>query len=764
MLLETLDTLNDEQKAAVTHSGSPLLILAGAGSGKTRVITVKIAYMTQVLKIPPQSILALTFTKKAAAEMKERAIALSPDAALSQISTFHSFGAQFLRRNDTSALKLSPNFTIYDDTDSLSLLNQAAAASSDSDISRLDKKALKHYCKLISLCKDYGYLVGDFKAAIQNDNCDEVVIGAPLLKRSGVTPNELGSAFEDPLFLEVYDIYESALRKSGNVDFGDLINLPRVLMERDKALLERVRNHFSTILIDEYQDVNNAQVALIRQIVDDSKIYLCVVGDDDQSIYGFRGSEVSNILGFDKVFPGTQTIKLTKNYRSTQSILNVANSVIANNRDRLGKDMECAKGTLKELPPTLFINDTDRDEADNCIKIIKKGVNGGKHYSDYAILYRINAQSLLFEQALVKARIPYKVEGTLKFYDRQEVKDAIAYLALIANPHDTVAFSRVINTPPRHIGRATVDKIVDGAGKLGSSLLDYEALIKAVKLPKKTVREYMNFCTMMSGLKNKYLLRAHSVDDIALEKGDKSGRDMDGVKADGNSNALSTFITKLLTDSTLIDYYTKFDSEEGTNRVANIAQLVNTATPYNATVDGLTDWLNDMTLFAPPIDEAAGDGSGTPRDHVTLITVHNTKGLEYPIVILTGLEEGIFPLYKSGVTDIEEERRLFYVAATRAMDELFLSYCKTRLYYGRLQYQDESQFIFEANLIDANSSTPYNKWKCGVEVYHDDYGGGIVTACKRTGREVVVTVQFQDGRIMRFLPEYQSNNLTIVGE
>lgn len=726
-LKESLSRLNNEQLEAVLHEGSPLLILAGAGSGKTRVITTKIAYMAEERGLDPGGILALTFTKKAANEMKERAIKLSPLARGSQISTFHSFGAQFLRRNPSPLIPLNSNFTIYDEADSLSLLIAAAGNSSDPFIKGLDKKQLKHFVHLISLCKDFGLTPSDIASGGAVATFDDDLTSAL----------PLGDNFDLSQFCVIYNLYESALRKSGNADFGDLITLPKILLERDRGLLSRLHSRLLAILIDEYQDVNRAQVNLIKKIVAGSGIYLSVVGDDDQSIYGFRGSDVKNILNFRDVFPGTKIIKLIKNYRSTKSILDLANTVIACNSGRLGKDLTCARMDLVDKKPQLIKSLSDRDEAVTVCDIIKNSVAEGAHYSDFAILYRINAQSMTFEEIFIKNKIPYKIEGTLKFYEREEVKTAIAYLCLLANDRDSVAFSRVLNTPARHIGRASLDRILLAGDALGTACLDYNSILGMTALSKKTAGSYIAFCELFQNL--------HS----ALNNGVFGG--------------LEKFLSHLLDKSGLITHYAALDAQEGSTRVANLAQLVNTALGYEASLPGLISYLDDMTLFATdPRDPAALD-----KDCVTLITVHNTKGLEYPCVLLTGLEDGLFPLYKNGTTDLEEERRLFYVAVTRARERLFLFYSTTRLFYGRVQNESPSQFLYEAASsleggVGYGSEPLFYDYKVGQRVYHDDYGEGVVTQFETRGREALVTIRFLTGRVMRFLPEYQKNKLSII--
>ena len=431
-----LQALNPEQKEAVVHQGSPLLILAGAGSGKTRVITTKIAYLVDRMGVSPRSILAVTFTNRAAQEMKERVVAIVPHAEEVMVRTFHSFGAWFLRVNAVLA-GLSPRFHIYDEEDSLSLLKSCLGTAED-------KAALRGRYDEISRVKDVA-----------------VAVDAP--------PEEIARAGCDP---EVYRAYETALRRTGNVDFGDLILLPIRLLRGHPEVRERTRQRFSVVLVDEYQDSNIAQFELLKELWR-PQTYLCVVGDDDQSIYRFRGAEVGNILSFPDVFPGTKIVRLERNYRSTQSILDIASAVVSNNKGRLGKTLWTEK-PAGELPVVYALEDQD-EEAELCARMVTDGFPGST-----AILYRMNAQSRHFEDRFQRGRIRYRLIGALRFYDREEVKDAVAYLSLLANPNDGVSFRRIANKPVRGLGPASVDRIFEewdraeaaGGASAGATLLD----------------------------------------------------------------------------------------------------------------------------------------------------------------------------------------------------------------------------------------------------------------------------------------------------
>ncbi|MDR0784923.1 MAG: ATP-dependent helicase, partial [Treponema sp.] len=463
-----LAVLNEEQQRAVLHTGSSLLILAGAGSGKTRVITTKIAYLIREQGFDPHSILAVTFTNKAAVEMAERARLIEPRAQYAVLRTFHSFGAWFLRRNAKLA-GLSNNFIIYDKEDSANLIASLPEAK---DKQKADVKTWAHQ---IARAKDY--FLGPEDAE---------------LSRINYRKN----------FKKVYQAYENRLLEIGNVDFGDLIKKPIEILRNNPSLAEDYRDRFRVVMVDEYQDANIAQFALLKELSGD-KTYVCVVGDDDQSIYRFRGAEVRNILEFPDRFPGTDVIRLEKNYRSTSLILKAASSVVGYNKGRLGKTLFAERGDGK-MPVLAFLPNQD-EEAAFAAQVIESSVNqrmereretlrGRASYSDWAVLYRTNAQSLGFETEFLRRRIPYRVIGSLKFYDREEVKDSLALLSLIVNPRDIVAFHRVVNKPSRGIGAATIDKIITVA--LDGDLLSATRRI-APELPGKARKGAESFLNAM---------------------------------------------------------------------------------------------------------------------------------------------------------------------------------------------------------------------------------------------------------------------------
>ncbi|MDO4506192.1 MAG: ATP-dependent helicase [Spirochaetales bacterium] len=731
-----LSVLNPEQREAVVHEGSPLLILAGAGSGKTRVITTKIAWLISELNYNPASILAVTFTKKAANEMKERAVALDPRSSWSQIRTFHSFGAYFLRQYAADAnVGLDSNFTVYDDDDMVTLITKADES--------LTKKDASHYAHLISLAKDY------------------------CLKPDSL---ELGIIDDDPRFPEVYEAYEKRLRATGNVDFGDLIMLPYLILKENDLIRTSIRSRYKVIMVDEYQDSNVAQYKFLQQLSgyaneNDSKAYVCVVGDDDQSIYKFRGAEVQNILNFKDQFPGTKIVRLETNYRSTSEILDCAASVVENNEGRLGKKLVAARGQGKK--PALVFLPTQDDETEFCYSLIEQAWEQGVPYSDWAILYRTNAQSLGFETEFLHRKIPYQVVGSLKFYEREEVKDTIAWLSFVLNPRDEISFRRIINKPVRGIGNKTQDNIIEAG--LGRSLVE---AIPEVKLSKKAKEGADSFVALVE--KFSTLLpdvpvssEAQTLAEQAIETEEK-----ETIKLE---RKLSEFVQSVVTESGLEEFHKDQDEVTGSQKVANLEELVNSAVLYPCTKQGLIDFLDHINLDRTL--DAADENSGE-TDRVTLITLHNTKGLEFPRVIITGLESGIFPRDGKTEAELEEERRLFYVGITRAKDELYFTNCSIRRLYGKTNPMMPSPFLSE--LGDDNirvlgqkpasfgsGSGPKDpiesKYRRGANVYHDDWGYGVIVRTEHSDEgEYVVTVNFDTGGYKKFLPKYQKSSLLIV--
>ncbi len=726
-----LSVLNREQREAVEHEGSPLLILAGAGSGKTRVITTKIAYMISELGINPASILAVTFTKKAAEEMKERAINLEPRAQKSQIRTFHSFGAWFLRLCvEDSGIGIQNNFTVYDDDNVCSLISNA--------IPSLTKKDASHYAKKIALAKDYCLLPGDL---------------------------ELSRICDEPIFPEVYEKYQSRLRRTGNVDFGDLILLPYLILKENDLIRKSFHARYKVILVDEYQDSNVAQFKLLQELSgvnENSGTYVCVVGDDDQSIYKFRGAEIQNILNFKDEFPGTKIIRLETNYRSTSEILNCAGNVVKNNSGRLGKELVSARGKGKK-PALVFLPSQD-DETEFCYSLIEQAYEHGTPYSDWVILYRTNAQSLGFETEFLHKKIPYEVVGSLKFYEREEIKDIISWLSFIVNQRDEISFRRIVNKPVRGIGNTTQDKIIKASD--GNSILNGA---ESLKLSKKAKEGFDFFKSLVEKFSAE--LPDVPITSEAVLLAGQAINENNIVSAD--EKKLSEFVEKVVKESGLEEFHKDQDEEIGTQKIENLQELVNSAVLYPCTKQGLLDFLDHINLDRTLKTESEEENQ---KDKVTLITLHNTKGLEFKRVIITGMEYGIFPREGKTESELEEERRLFYVGITRAKDELYFTSCGIRRLFGRTNFMIPSPFLAElGNEIrilgqkpdsfsaSRTEKSPLEKKYCmGACVFHDDYGHGqIIQTSYSDEGEYVVTVSFETGGIKKFLPKYQKNSLLV---
>ncbi len=726
-----LDVLNEEQRAAVVHEGSPLLILAGAGSGKTRVITTKIAYLISEKGVDPYRILAVTFTKKAANEMLQRAVNIESRAKYSQIRTFHSFGAWFLRLN-AEAAGIDPNFTVYDDDDMVTLVSKSNPL--------LTRQQSSHFAHIISLCKDYCIMPED-ELAIKHVE-------------------------SDPDFPQIYLNYTNRLRETGNVDFGDLILLPMLVLKTNEEIRARIQDRFRVVMVDEYQDSNVAQFRLL-QFLAGSQTYVCVVGDDDQSIYKFRGAEIQNILQFKNQFPGTDVIRLESNYRSKEPILLVANDIVKNNTGRLGKSLRSERGEGKK-PVLAFLQNQDI-EAQFCADLVSQAHDMGVHFSDWAILYRTNAQSMGFESEFLRRKIPYKVVGSLKFYEREEIKDILAYLSLLANPRDEIAFRRIINKPARGIGATTQDKLVDSFRKGEASDYVDSCLKNGASLSKKAREGAGAFTEVMDLLKK------------TLGSADKN---------------LSVLVDAVSDKSGLREYHAGKDEISGTQREANIQELSNSAVPYKATMEGLLDFLDNIELDRTLENNEDGEED---KDCVTLITLHNTKGLEFSRVIMTGMELGVFPRADKDGDELEEERRLCYVGVTRAKDELYMTACAMRRMYGHTEYMSPSPFLQEiepdniriighlpfgfrksgSDRVAASHNGDFGvlglshpdtetdpikrKYSCGAKVYHDDYGYGVITSSSSTDDgEYVITVGFENGGTKKFLPKYQQAALMVI--
>jgi len=642
------DTLNPEQKRAVFHDKGPLLILAGAGSGKTRVLTHRIAYLIEECDVNPYHILAITFTNKAAKEMRERVDALigfgSEDVL---VSTFHSMCVRFLRR-DIEALGYERSFTIYDTDDQKTLMREVCKYLD------IDTKQTKErtFINAISAAKNELISPEEYDARALGDYTRQKIS-------------------------RVYTEYQKRLKQNNALDFDDLIMKTVELFQNYPEILRKYQHRFRYIMVDEYQDTNRAQFELVRLMAstvnNEGQVEhnLCVVGDDDQSIYKFRGADIRNILDFEFYFPDTKVIRLEQNYRSTKTILEAANQVIQHNDERKAKTL----WTDNEDGAPIVYNhyETDLEEARATAKDIRALSENSIRYSDIAILYRTNAQSRALEEQMILSGIPYKLVGGVNFYERREIKDILAYLKTIDNGADSIALKRIINVPKRSIGLATLDKVQVYADERGFNF--YEALLHTESIPtlnKKTATTLLNFIEMLEGLRQHAALPEYSVKDIIDEL----------LEVTGYRDYIQTIAE---TD------------DEYRERIANIDELINKAVLFDETSlepPTLSSFLEEVALVAD-IDNLDGD-----TDAVTLMTLHSAKGLEFPCVFICGMEDGVFP---SGLAinadnpkaEIEEERRLCYVGITRAMKQLTLSSASKRMMRGELQYSKESRFISE---------------------------------------------------------------------
>lgn len=651
-----LSALNEAQRQAVCHYGSPLLILAGAGSGKTRVITTKIAHLIRSRQVRPEQILAVTFTNKAAREMRTRACALESAAQGATICTFHALGVWILRRYAVR-LGLNPHFSIYDDHDVRALLPKI--------LPHCDHSRAGMLARGISQAKNYGLDCASFESV-------HARVSAPACAARAV----LG----DRQFAHAYACYHRRMREMGTVDFGDLIMLPVQLLREHQDVAEQLHARWQVVMVDEYQDSNVAQFHFL-QVLTGAHTYLCVVGDDDQSIYRFRGAEVKNILTFPEFFQNTQIIRLEYNYRSTDAILRVADSVVKKNQDRLGKALIAQRtGGTK---PRLFLLNNQDEEAALCVHLIQEARARGIPYADWAILYRVNAQSLSFEQCFLRNRIPYRIVGTLKFYSRAEVKDVLAFLQLIVNGSDELALRRVLNKPPRGIGEKTQDALFVCAQQ--AAITDFTTL-QSTHLTALGTRARQKVSSFLSLLR---ALRARMPQAPAAgEEARTSAPPEEPVEErTHDAEGLARFVSVVMEHTGLEEWYRQKDEEEGTQCAVNVQELMNAASLYACSHEGLVSFLEHIQLDQNMADE------GGAADAVHLITIHNTKGLEFRRVILTGLENGVFP--RDDEADIQEERRLMYVACTRAMDSLYLTACAYRRMWGRHTAMKPSRFLTE---------------------------------------------------------------------
>lgn len=627
------DLLNPEQKEAVFHYEGPLLILAGAGSGKTRVLTHRVAWLIEEKQVNPWNIMAITFTNKAAGEMRDRVETMLGGALGGVwVATFHSTCVRILRRY-IDRIGFGTNFTIYDGDDQKTIIKEICKRF------QIDTKLYRErfFMAAISAAKDELLSPDDYAKQVHGDTRKQKVA-------------------------EVYREYQKQLRASNALDFDDLIFRTVELFQKDAEVLEQYQDRFRFIMVDEYQDTNTAQFKLVSLLAAKYR-NLCVVGDDDQSIYRFRGANIQNILSFEEVYPDAKVIRLEQNYRSTQNILTAANEVICHNEGRKEKKLWTANGDGDKVRFRQFLNGFE--EAEYVAGMISRKVGAGKwRYGDCAVLYRTNAQSRMFEEKFLFANVPYKIIGGINFYGRKEIKDVLAYLKTIENGRDDLAVRRIINVPKRGIGATTINRVQEYANTEDMSF--YDALRVAGTIPGvgKSVAKLDGFVQMIQTMRSKqpYYSVKELIEDV-LEQ--------------------TEYRKELMAEGT----------EEALDRLANIDELLNKAASYaeHAENPSLGGFLEEVALVAD-IDNLEEDA-----DHVVMMTLHSAKGLEFPVVFMVGMEDGMFPSYMSisseDPADLEEERRLCYVGITRAKETLILTSARQRMVRGEIHYNRVSRFI-----------------------------------------------------------------------
>ena len=700
--MNLLEGLNDKQYEAVTNTEGPCLVIAGAGSGKTKVLTHKIAYLMGEKGVKPWDILAITFTNKAANEMKSRVENLVGDAAKDMwIGTFHSICVRILRKQ-IDRIGFDTSFIIFDTSDQKTLIKQIIKNKNLDDKLFSDRSVLSE---------------------ISNAKNDMLEPDSYALKARG--------DYRKETIAEIYEIYQTKLKENNAIDFDDIINFTIKILLDNPDLLEYYASKFKYVLVDEYQDTNKAQFTLVTLLA--SKYgNITVVGDNDQGIYSFRGADISNILNFEKDFPGTRIIKLEQNYRCTQSILNAANEVIKNNETKYEKKLwtENERGKL----PKVFRGDNEYDEAN----FIVRNINTLKmeeyyKYSDFAVLYRMNSQSRAIEDILRRENIPYKIVGGLKFYERKEIKDAIAYLRLIQNPSDNLSLTRIINEPKRGVGKTSLDNIDSLAADTGVSM--YEIIRDADKYG--LTRVFANTREFIS-----------VIEELRSKKDDMK---------------ISELIKEMLNKTGYTKALELENTVEAESRIENLDEFLTVAIEFEdeSADNSLSEFLEGITLSSDL------DGMEDSDDSVTLMTLHSAKGLEFPVVFLVGMEEGIFPGYKSigEPQELEEERRLCYVGITRAKENLFLTCSRQRTIFGSTSCNSVSRFLKEipANMLDGyeeiedrsnkypDNNDGYN-WEYGERrnSYNDSYGYGYGGSSVSTYKDIAASASRKSSTTYQF--------------
>ncbi|WP_276913692.1 DNA helicase PcrA [Aneurinibacillus aneurinilyticus] len=722
---DALQGLNPQQKEAVLATDGPLLLLAGAGSGKTRVLTQRIAYLLSEKNVAPWSILAITFTNKAAREMKDRVSAIvGPDAEDIWISTFHSMCVRILRR-DIDHIGYNRNFTILDSSDQLSVVKQCLK-DLNIDPKKFDPRA-----------------VLGFMSTAKNE-----------LK----TPEQYGDIAMGPVeqvAQRVYTLYQKKLKSNNSLDFDDLIMKTIQLFEEMPEVLQFYQKKFRYIHVDEYQDTNRAQYMLVKMLAAGHK-NICVVGDSDQSIYRWRGADITNILNFEKDYSNARTILLEQNYRSTKKILEAANKVISNNFGRKPKNLWTENDDGAAI--RYYTADSEHSEAYYIVDQIQKAVDRGRTYRDVAILYRTNAQSRVIEEVFVKSGIPYNIVGGTKFYDRKEIKDMLAYLRLISNPDDDLSLTRIINVPKRGIGAGTVEKIATYAAQQGISMYRAIQEVDQIGLSARFTDSVVKFARLIAELESmqEYLSVTELTEEVLKR---------------------TEYREELRREGTL----------EARSRIENIEEFLSVTMEFERTNEDktLVAFLTDLALVADidKLDETEEDKGNA----VVMMTLHSAKGLEFPMVFLAGMEEGIFPHSRALLEEVEmeEERRLAYVGITRAEQELFLTRALMRTLYGQTKMNAPSRFIEEipehliqsegtvqerlasragrmaqpqqrsgvvsmrlqqptgvASTASSGQGAETMDWKAGDKVAHGKWGTGTVVSIKGSGQDLELTIAF----------------------
>jgi DNA helicase II / ATP-dependent DNA helicase PcrA len=702
-----LEGLNEPQREAVLHGEGPLLILAGAGSGKTRVLTHRIAHLVGTKQAQPSEILAITFTNKAAQEMRERVAALVGNQARRMwVMTFHSACARMLR-SDAERLGYTRGFTIYDQADSLRLVKQCVDEL-DVDPKRFPPRGIQRQ-------------ISDAKNQLLDAEAYRLKVGS----------------FFEQTAADVYELYEQRIHSMNAMDFDDLLFRCVNLLELFPEVRERYRRSFQHVLVDEYQDTNRAQYRWLQLLTEEHR-NLCVVGDDDQSIYRFRGADIRNILDFEDDFPDAQVVKLEQNYRSTQTILSAANSVISRNRARKAKELwsELGQGEpvhVREL-------DDEHAEARFVVSEIERLVDEGGSRDEIAVFYRMNAQSRVLEDMLVRYGVGYQVIGGTRFYERAEIKDALAYLTLLVNQQDTVAFQRAVNSPRRGIGQTSQGRIVGHANTLGEAVWQVAAAPEEVPgLAPAAIKAVGRFMSVMERLRE---------------------------RAQGGA-AVGDLLDDTLRETGYVEALEAERTIEAQGRLENLEELVGVAREYDATAEepSVEEFLQQLALFSE--QDALRDEQGI----VKLMTLHNAKGLEFPVVFVIGCEDGVFPHSRAiEAGDLEEERRLCYVGVTRAKRELYLTYARRRVLYGVPDWNLPSRFIEEipVELTDREEQPAQDSWDAGPaprrepqpgasfavgqDVVHANFGDGVVVGLDPGG---LVVVRFaSDGSERKLMADY----------